>query len=785
MKDKQASKNYFERVIEFTEDLLNSPKLMDPSLQRKAQIIHILSSLALVIGFATLALTPFVFDNTLRGLSITGGIMLVMLVIQVLNRRGHPNLAAQLFVGSIWTFDAALILFSGGFNSKIFSSFISISIMGGLILGELYTMHLAGISITAYLVFFFIDAQGMTPELLIVLKPFAIILINSINLVLASVVLLIVIMRYEQNFRELLDKEKDLESANLDLQQQINAREEAESLLRLSENRLKSALMESPYPTMLHAQNGEVLLVNTAWANDSGYSSDKLPKYEDWLDHMFRENSHRVREIIGQLLAGEDIKSDGFFDIYKENGETLKWYLRWTMLPALADGRILFLTMATDLTGVMNIESTLRDREETLSKFALVTNDGLWDWDLKTDQVVFDPRYYTMAGYEIDEFPHELEEFRKRVHPDDVGKVFSHAEDYLEGKIDIFNVEFRFLQKDASWLWVMGRGKITEQDENGNPLRFVGTHTDISAQKLIEEELSNYQLQLEDIVEYRTQELNERITEVERLNIALTNILDDYQAANEKLSILGNTLSTANQELESLSLSLSADLMQPIMTIQETAGKLIKNKSKDLTGKGLDSIKIIQDTADRVNRQITNLLRISQLSLQELQLEEIDPAILVKKTLRSFAKEIKEKKIKTEVKDLPACFADRELLELVFENLISNGIKYSASQDTPKIQIGYQPDQTPGRVIYYVEDNGIGFDQETKDLVYEKLEKPPGDKYREGTGIGLTLAKLIINKHNGRIWAESEEGKGATFYFDLASPDEDEEYVQAANGIGV
>ncbi len=776
MNNKQARKNYFERFIEFMEDILNSPKLMDPTLQRKAQIIHILSSLTLVIGIATLALTPLVFDNTLRGLSITGGIMLIILLVQVLNRRGYTNLAARLFVGSIWIFDVALILYSGGFNSKIFSSFISISIMGGLILGELYTMHLAGISLIAYLVFFLIEAQGMTPKLLIVLNPFSIILINSINLVLASVVLSIVILRHEQNFRELQDKEKDLGSANLDLMQQINAREEAESQLRLSENRFKSALMESPYPTMLHAQNGEILLVNTAWANDSGYSPDKLPIYADWLDHMFREDSHRVIEIIDQLLAGEDIKSDGFFEIYKENGETLKWYLRWTMLPALSDGRILFLTVATDFTGVMNIESTLRDREETLSRFALVTNDGLWDWDLKTDQVMFDPLYYTMAGYEVDEFPHELEEFRKRVHPDDVGKVFSHAEDYLTGKADIFNIEFRFLQKDASWLWIMGRGKITEQDENGNPHRFVGTHTDISAQKQIEEALSNYQLQLEDIVDYRTQELNERITEVERLNIALTNILDDYQAANEKLSILGNTLSTANQELESLSLSLSTDLMQPITTIQETAAKLIKNKSKGQSGKELDSIKKIQETADRVNQQISNLLRISQLSLQELQLEELDPAILVQKTLRSFAKEIKEKKIKTDVKDLPACYADRELLELVFENLISNGIKYSASQETPEIQIGYQPDQSSSRVIYYVEDNGIGFDQETKDLVFGKLEEPPGEKYRKGTGIGLTLAKLIINKHNGRIWAESEEGKGATFYFDLASPDENEEY---------
>ena len=772
MNEKGTKPNFVEKFILGMEDWVKTPQYDDPAQGRKAEIIHILSSMVLMIGFGILTISPFIYTNIVVGVSITIGMMLLIFLVQILNRKGQTQISAQLFVGAVWLFDIGMVLFSGGFNSLFLSSFISIVIMGGLILGEMYAFHLAGISIAAYLTLFFLDAQGLTPSVLIEFTPIAIILINIVNLLLAATVLILVMLQYERNFRDLVSKEKTLKSTNLELQDEIEARQEAESLLRQSEGRLKTALMEIPFPTMLHAENGEILLVNSAWMQISGYAPQDLPKFKDWLDHMFREHSPQIVSILDQLIRGEISGQEGFFDIYKQNGESLKWFTRWNRLPPLADGRTLILTTATDMTGILTMESALRESEETLSVFSLVTNDGLWDWDLGTDRVRFDPRYYTMAGYEVDEFPYELAEFRNRVHPDDVEEVFRQAEAHLKGEIDRFNVEFRYLQKDGSWLWIMGRGKITEQDENGNPLRFVGTHTDISAQKAIEEKLSDYQLQLEDLVEARTQELNERIIEVERLNIALTNILDDYQAANERLSILGDNLSEANQELESLTYSLSTDLLTPIQSIQKTANKLIKKTAQDLSEKELESLQEIQASADLVSKQISDLLRISQLSQQELNIEEIDPVKVVKKVFKSYAKEVKENKINKVIKDLPTCRADHELLELVFDNLISNAIKYTSGQDAPEIQIGYQPDPNPERVIYYVQDNGIGFDPEVKDLVFKKFQQLNDQENQQGSGIGLTLAKLIINKHNGSIWAESEEGKGATFYFDLATPQE-------------
>ncbi|MBD3317443.1 MAG: PAS domain S-box protein, partial [Chitinivibrionales bacterium] len=142
-----------------------------------------------------------------------------------------------------------------------------------------------------------------------------------------------------------------------------------------------------------------------------------------------------------------------------------------------------------DVTEEFRMQEALRKSEDRLAKTLRAANDGMWDWNLENDEVYFDPRYYRMAGYEVNEFPHTLEEFKKRIHPDDLDFVIEHSNRHLRGEIDRFEVEFRFRKKDGGWLWVLGRGVIVERDETGRPRRFVGTHTDITLRKEAEERL--------------------------------------------------------------------------------------------------------------------------------------------------------------------------------------------------------------------------------------------------------------------------------------------------------
>lgn len=129
--------------------------------------------------------------------------------------------------------------------------------------------------------------------------------------------------------------------------------------------------------------------------------------------------------------------------------------------------------------------AALKKSEDRLTKTIIAANFGIWDWNLVNNDVFFDELYYTMAGYKPDEFPYRLEEFQKRVHPDDLEGVMIAAKHYLDGFSDHFLEEFRFRKKDGNYMWIRGKGRTVERGDNGEPVRFIGTHEDIHALKQI------------------------------------------------------------------------------------------------------------------------------------------------------------------------------------------------------------------------------------------------------------------------------------------------------------
>jgi PAS domain S-box-containing protein len=131
----------------------------------------------------------------------------------------------------------------------------------------------------------------------------------------------------------------------------------------------------------------------------------------------------------------------------------------------------------------------LEQSEERLSLALVASKSGIWDRNVKTGEVYFDSNYFMISGYEPNEFPHSYDEWEKRIHPVDVDRAKRAIEAYLTGKSESYNVEFRFKSKDDSWMWILSQGKLFERDEQGNPVRFTGMHTDISERKHSEESL--------------------------------------------------------------------------------------------------------------------------------------------------------------------------------------------------------------------------------------------------------------------------------------------------------
>ncbi|MEN6622817.1 MAG: PAS domain S-box protein, partial [Smithella sp.] len=165
------------------------------------------------------------------------------------------------------------------------------------------------------------------------------------------------------------------------------------------------------------------------------------------------------------------------------------FYANISVASIVLDGAKCNVGFFTDITGHKLAEEALRQSEERLSLCMEATNDGVWDWDIKTDKGYFSPGYYRMLGYELGAFPAEGKVWKDLIHPDDIEHVLRVNMDCIEGRSENFEVEYRMRTRNGEWLWILGRGKCVARNESGYALRLVGTHVDITERKRAEEAL--------------------------------------------------------------------------------------------------------------------------------------------------------------------------------------------------------------------------------------------------------------------------------------------------------
>jgi PAS domain S-box-containing protein len=224
-------------------------------------------------------------------------------------------------------------------------------------------------------------------------------------------------------------------------------------------------------------------------------------------------------------------------------------------------------------------------------------------------------------------------------------------------------------------------------------------------------------------------------------------------------------LELVNKELESFSYSVSHDLRAPLRSILGYTHFLNEGYSSVLDAEGNRLIATITRNADKMNRLIDELLRFARLGRQEMEKVSVDFNSMVHGVIQSLGDATKNAEIT--VKPLPKAVGDPELLTQVWTNLISNAIKYSSKKEKPHIEIASLNGDT--ETVFYIKDNGAGFDIRFADRLFEVFQRMHSPKDFEGTGIGLSIVKRIVNRHGGRVWADAKVNEGATFYFTLTS----------------
>ncbi|MBR0782343.1 sensor histidine kinase [Bradyrhizobium iriomotense] len=224
-------------------------------------------------------------------------------------------------------------------------------------------------------------------------------------------------------------------------------------------------------------------------------------------------------------------------------------------------------------------------------------------------------------------------------------------------------------------------------------------------------------------------------------------------------------LEAANRELEAFSYSVAHDLRGPLSVIVGYAETLVEDHSAEWPDQPRELVGAIMASGEHMQRLIDGLLRLSKLGRQPLSKGPVEVGALVHEVVDELRRQHAGREVVVNVGDIPDCVGDRAMLRQVLVNLVSNAFKFTRAREKPLITvIGWTE---AGERIYCVRDNGAGFDVQQADKLFAAFQRFHDPDQYEGTGIGLSIASRIVQRHGGRIWASAEVGKGAAFYFGI------------------
>ncbi len=495
----------------------------------------------------------------------------------------------------------------------------------------------------------------------------------------------------------------------------ITDKRKAESKLILQQRFIENVINSDPNCIYVKNANGKFILVNRATAELFG----KLP------DTMLSDDFKPENTISGLSDASDmeaiKLKKEIRFEeqIKKLNGE-VSWF--YTVKVPLEDefGELIVLSISVDISKRKIAEEKLLEVNERFNLAVSGSTDGIWDWDITNKKIYFSPRWGEMLGYSSDELPTSYDSWKSLIHPDDAQKALQILDDYLCGKINNYEQEYRMSHKNGTYRWMLIRG-MALFDNEGKPYRMAGSQTDITFRKQQEDELSRAKEDAEEAVRVKSEFLSNMSHEIRTpMNaiIGLTNILMD----------------------------------------------------RGFSGKDYENLKAIKFSANNLLVIINDILDFSKIEAGKLTIEYIDFDLrdMMDSVYKSFFFIADDKGLKLNFEispDVPdIVIGDPVRLNQILVNLINNAIKF-----TPTGSVKITVTHTEKYLRFSVEDTGIGISIKNQEKIFESFTQVDSDISRKygGTGLGLAITKRLVTLMDGEIELHSEPGNGSEFIISI------------------
>jgi two-component system CheB/CheR fusion protein len=544
--------------------------------------------------------------------------------------------------------------------------------------------------------------------------------------------------KFRQNYHELMKVKENYRNLNLELEQKVtertNALSQSEERFRLIANTTSDAIWDWD------------LVNNSIWWSDSfynrfGYDSSKVDSSSDfWLSHIHPEDREAVSSaIFGVINSGQRTwsaryryqRADGSYAVIFDKGTVLHDAngMPYRMVGAMMD---ITVSEAAEKALVAKNE----ELESLFQEFKFVTDfmpQMVWSTNPDGHHDFYNKGWYDFTGLSFEESRNDG--WSSVLHPEDQAHTWAAWNESLTTGRS-YETEYRMRRHDGVYRWFLARA-VPLRDSDGNVVKWFGTCTDIHDQRL-----------MNDILELK---VKERTEELQRINLELE---------------------ASNNELLQFASVASHDLKEPLRKIHMFSNLIKDRFLSDPDHGASDYMNRIIAASARMTKLINDLLTFTRLSVSG-SFELTDLNVIIDEVLSDLELAIQDKAATIEVQDLPEAEIITGQMRQVFQNLISNALKFTRRDKAPHVQIqcvriGYcsfdAPEIKDGPFCRItIRDNGIGFDNQYADKIFTIFQRLHArDKY-EGTGIGLAITRKIVEKHNGLIMASSREGDGACF----------------------